>query len=138
MQLSASAFAQLKRHRISTQIVQPYDPGLPCTFPASVVETGLRDAFQEVFDRSAEAHARVGGPAGEYMLTNAHRRRVLFSCNLREIYHLARIRMDAHAQWDIRRLGADAVELVKQVAPVSGRLATGKDTYPALYSEVFD
>jgi flavin-dependent thymidylate synthase len=138
MELSASAFAQLKRHRISTQITQPYDPALPCTFPDSVVETGLRDAFRDVFDRSAEAYAQVGGPAAEYLLTNAHRRRVLMTCNLREIYHLARIRMDAHAQWDIRRLSADAVKLVKQVAPVSARLATGKDTYRALHAEVFE
>ncbi|MBW2261181.1 MAG: FAD-dependent thymidylate synthase [Deltaproteobacteria bacterium] len=138
MELSASAFAQLKRHRISTQITQPYDPSLQCTFPDSVLETGLRDAFQEVFTRSAEAYESVGGPAAEYLLTNAHRRRVLLTCNLREVYHLARIRMDAHAQWDIRRLSADVVKLVKQVAPVSARLATGKDTYRALYSEVFD
>ncbi len=138
MELSASAFAQLKRHRISTQITQPYDPSLPCTFPDSVVATGLRDAFEEVFTRSAEAHAGVDGPAADYLLTNAHRRRVLLTCNLREVYHLARIRMDAHAQWDIRRLSADVVDLVKRVAPVSARLATGKDTYRALYSEVFE
>lgn len=137
VELSASAFAQLKRHRMSTQIKQPYDPSLPCTFPRSVLETGLRDAFREVFDASAEAYGRVGGPAAEYLLTNAHRRRVLFSCNLREIYHLARIRMDAHAQWDIRALSGDMVELVKEVAPVTARLATGKDAYPALRAEVF-
>jgi thymidylate synthase ThyX len=59
------------------------------------------------------------------------------TCNLREIYHLARIRMDAHAQWDIRNLSADIAALVRQVAPVSARLATGKDTFEALRAEVY-
>jgi flavin-dependent thymidylate synthase len=141
VELSASAFAQLKRHRMSTQIKQPYDPSLPCTFPDSVIETGLEDAFREVFEASAEARERIAVTAGrhaaEYALTNAHRRRVLLTCNLREIYHLARIRMDHHAQWDIRRLSADVVALAREVAPVSTRLATGKDTFPALRTEVF-
>ena len=79
----------------------------------------------------------MGGPAAEYLLTNAHRRRVLVTCNLREVYHLARIRMDQHAQWDIRRLSADLVKLVRLKAPVAARLATGKDTFVALYSEVY-
>jgi thymidylate synthase ThyX len=106
-----------------------------------VIETGLEDAFREVFEASAEARERIAVTAGrhaaEYALTNAHRRRVLLTCNLREIYHLARIRMDHHAQWDIRRLSADVVALAREVAPVSTRLATGKDTFPALRTEVF-
>jgi len=141
MELSASAFAQLKRHRMATQIKQPYDPSLACTFPPSLLNTGLAPAFESVYARSAEAHRKVSRSAGrsaaEYLLANGHRRRVLFACNMREVYHLARIRMDHHAQWDIRRISADVVECVRKVAPVSARLATGKDSYPALRSEVF-
>lgn len=141
IELSSSAFAQLKRHRLATIIKQPYDPSLPCTFPESVVETGLKGEFESVFEQSNSAYelvaAEVGAAAAEYVLTNAHRRRVLFTCNLRELYHLARLRMDQHAQWDILNLSADMAGLVKQVAPVSAALVTGKDQFRALRNEVF-
>ncbi len=141
VELSASAFAQLKRHRMSTQIKQPYDPELACTMPESVVQTGMKGEFSQVFEASAEAYRKVkekcGAKAAEYVLTNAHRRRVLFSCDLREIYHLARIRMDNHAQWDIRRLSGDIAEVVRRVAPVSARLACGKDGFAKLRAEIF-
>ncbi|MBM4318584.1 MAG: FAD-dependent thymidylate synthase [Deltaproteobacteria bacterium] len=141
IELSASAFAQLKRHRLATLLKQPYDPALPCTIPDSVVETGLQDDFLRVLAQSAEAHARVrqsvGAAAAEYLLTNAHRRRVLFVCNLRELYHIARVRMDRHAQWDIRRIAADLVALAGRVAPVATSLATGKDGFAARRTRAF-
>ena len=141
MALSSSAFAQLKRHRLMTIIKQPYDPSLTCTFPESVDETGLHSRFEAIFEESALAwqtvSAEVGVDAAEYLLTNAHRRRVLVTCNLRELYHIARLRMDQHAQWDIRQLTRDMVSLAQKVAPVSTRLATGKDNFDALRTEVF-
>jgi thymidylate synthase ThyX len=133
IEASASAFAQLKRHRMTTQLKQPYDPELGCTLPPSVEQTGLGGQFEQVFEASARAWAELSGSAGreaaEYALTNAHRRRVLVACNLREVYHLARIRMDAHAQWDIRKICGDMVEVARGVAPVAASLATGKDTF---------
>ena len=124
-----------------TIITQPYDPSLPCTFPESVDETGLHSQFEAVFQESALAwekvSAEVGVEAAEYVLTNAHRRRALVTCNLRELYHIARLRMDQHAQWDIRQLTRDMVTLAQQAAPVSARLATGKDNFATLRTEVF-
>ena len=141
IELSASAFAQLKRHRMATIIKQPYDPGLPCTVPDGIVEVGLGDEFGKVTDQSAEAFRKArraaGADAAEYLLTNAHRRRVLVVCNMREVYHLARIRMDNHAQWDIRRISADLVSLVRKVAPASAALATGKDTFREVRDRAF-
>ena len=141
MELSSSAFAQLKRHRLMTILKQPYDPALPCTYPDSVEQTGLHSAFETVFEASAAAFtkvaAAVGAEAAEYLLTNAHRRRVLVTCNLRELYHIARLRMDQHAQWDIQRLSGDMVSLVREVAPVAARLATGKDQFAALRDEAY-
>jgi thymidylate synthase ThyX len=141
IELSASAFAQLKRHRMTTQIKAPYDPDLPCTLPESVRRTDMAGDFQRVFDASARAYRglaeEVGAAAAEYALTNAHRRRVLLCCNLREVYHLARIRMDRHAQWDIRAIGGDIVEVVRAVAPASAALACGKDAFVRRRAELY-
>ena len=138
--LSASCFAQLKRHRMATLTVQPYDPGLGVTVPPSVAEIGAEAEFMEVIAGTEEAHARlrkaVGG-AADYILTNAHRRRALLKVNARELYHISRLREDATAQWDIRRLAREMSALARKAMPLTCLLLGGKDAYPGTYRKVF-
>ncbi len=138
--LSASCFAQLKRHRMATLTVQPYDPGLGVTVPPSVAEIGAEAEFMEVIAGTEEAHARlrkaVGG-AADYLLTNAHRRRALLKVNARELYHISRLREDATAQWDIRRLAREMSALARKAMPLTCLLLGGKDAYPGTYRKVF-
>jgi flavin-dependent thymidylate synthase len=138
--ISASCYAQLKRHRMATQIVQPYDPGLGITVPPSVIEAGLEGRLRESVGRAEELYkslAAVAPEASAYALTNAHRRRVLFSCNVRELYHLARLRMDCHAQWDIRATAGRMVELAAERLPLATMMACGKDRFADHYEKVF-
>ncbi|MDH4198416.1 MAG: FAD-dependent thymidylate synthase, partial [Candidatus Aminicenantes bacterium] len=138
--VSASCFAQLKRHRMATLTWQPYDPGLGVTVPASVVEVGAEGEFREVIGRTNEAYRILRaacGAAAAYVLTNAHRRRVLLHLNARELYHLSRLREDATAQWDVRTVAARMSALARRVMPLTGMLLGGKDTYPDLYERVF-
>ena len=138
--LSASCFAQLKRHRMATLTWQRYDPALGATVPPSVREAGAEKEFSEVIDRTNDAHARLEkeiGPAADYVLTNAHRRRVLLKVNLRELYHISRLREDATAQWEIRRVSAEMDRLAAKVMPLSCLLLGGKDAYPGIYARVF-
>jgi len=128
---SASCFAQLKRHRIATVIPGPYDPLLGITVPPHVAAAGAAEILESyvetadgIYHRIAEA---IGPEHGAYALTNAHRRRVLFSCHLRELVHLSRLRMDAHAQWDIRALATEMCRQVQETLPVVGAFLAGKD-----------
>ncbi|MBP1661469.1 MAG: putative alternative thymidylate synthase, partial [Candidatus Aminicenantes bacterium] len=73
----------------------------------------------------------------DYVLTNAHRRRVLLKVNLRELYHISRLREDATAQWEIRRVSAEMDRLAAKVMPLSCLLLGGKDAYPGIYARVF-
>jgi len=52
-----------------------------------------------------------------------------FTLSLREVYHMARLRMDRHAQWDIRNVTASITALARQAAPACGILACGKDAF---------
>jgi thymidylate synthase ThyX len=70
-------------------------------------------------------------------LTNAHRRRVLVTVDLRELHHMARLRMDHHAQWDIHRTTASLVELARGVAPAAAALACGKDAWGDVRARAF-
>ena len=55
----------------------------------------------------------------------------------RELYHLARVRADRHAQWDIRETAERMVAQGREVMPLTLILAAGKDGFDDLYARVF-
>ena len=138
--VSASCFAQLKRHRIATIISQDYDPQLGVTIPAAVRRIGLQKEFLEVIKKTNDAYTQIKQKqtlAAQYVLTNAHRKRILMKINARELYHLARLRTDAHAQWDIRELSEKMLMQARKVIPQTLMMACGKDSFDKLYKSVF-
>lgn len=138
--MSASCFAQWKRHRMATTTVQDYDPALGVTVPPAIRAVGMEGAFRDVLGRTEETYEtirRAAPEAAPYILTNAHRRRVLTKLNVRELYHVARLRADRHAQWDIRSLTEAMLDLARGAAPLALMLATGKDRFPERRSEIF-
>ncbi len=130
--VSASCFAQLKRHRMATITCQEYDPSLGVTLPASIRAIGMEDRFMEMIAATEKVYSRikeVSPHAAPYILTNAHRKRVALKVNVRELYHISRLREDKHAQWDIRETAESMVRLGKRVMPLSLMLTAGKDTF---------
>jgi flavin-dependent thymidylate synthase len=138
--VSATCFAQVKRHRMATITVQDYDPTLGVTVPPAICEIGMEKPFREVCARTEEAWEKIRRAAPEsasYVLTNAHRRRVAMRLSARELYHLARVRADRHAQWDIRETAERMVALGREAMPLTLMLASGKDGFDALYARIF-
>ena len=138
--LSSSCFAQLKRHRMSTIIAQDYNPQLGVTVPPSIKAIGQQKDFLEIMRHTQNAYEQIGKKeplAAPYVLTNAHRKRVLMKFNAREMYHLARLRADQHAQWDIRDLTQKMLKQAKKVMPLTLMIACGKDTFPQLFKKTF-
>ncbi len=125
---------------MATLTWQRYDPSLGVTVPPSIREAGAEKEFQAVIDRTNETHARLEpaiGPAADYVLTNAHRRRSLLKVNVRELYHISRLRQDATAQWEIRDIAGDMSRLAAKVMPLACLLLGGKDAYPSIYARIF-
>ena len=138
--VSASCFAQLKRHRMATVSCQEYDPDLGVTIPHAIREIGMDRQFIDMVRQTEDAYSRfkeVTPLAAGYILTNAHRKRIAMKVNARELYHISRLREDIHAQWDIRETAARMVRLGKKVMPLTLMLATGKDNFAALYNDLF-
>lgn len=138
--ISAACFAQLKRHRMATLITQPYQPKLGVTIPPSVSQAGLEDKFKKLVSLTEKAFRKIeqDSPlAAQYILTNAHRRRAIFKCNARELYHLSRLREDKHAQWDIQNISRKMAELAKEKMPLTLLTIGGKDAYPEIFQSVF-
>jgi flavin-dependent thymidylate synthase len=138
--VSATCFAQLKRHRMATLITQPYEPSLGVTIPPAIEAVGGQDDFLRVIDQTNRAFSKLSQEmeyGAEYILTNAHRRRVLLKVNARELYHISRLREDATSQWDIRRLVSRMREEASRRYPLTFLLLGGKDSFPELYRQIY-
>jgi flavin-dependent thymidylate synthase len=138
--VSATCFAQFKRHRMATLTSQKYNPDLGVTVPPSVRGAGVEQDFMDVIEKTNAVYQDllrsmdVGAP---YVLTNAHRKRVLLKMNAREFYHFSRLREDETAQWEIRSMAHQMKEKAKQVMPLTFMLIGGKNHYPEIYKSVF-
>ena len=138
--ISASCYAQLKRHRMATLTAQKYDPELGVTVPPSIEDIGSKKEFMEMMEETNHVYSLLKenmDQGAEYVLTNAHRRRVLLKVNARELYHISRLREDATAQWDIRRTAGAMSRLAKEVMPLTCLLIGGKDSYSEIYEDIF-
>jgi len=136
--VSASNYGQLKRHRMANIITQNYDPSLGVTIPNSIIETKQDHTFRVMIEKTEFFYEKLHKQnplISPYILTNAHRRRVLFKINLRELYHFSRLREDQHAQWDIRNIAFQMVKLVKNRLPLSAVLLSGKDVFDSTYKQ---
>ncbi len=72
--ISASCFAQLKRHRLATITAQPYTPNLGWTIPNSIAEIKEHRNFKDMLQRTEEIYERIAtiNPAvAQYALTSA-------------------------------------------------------------------
>ena len=129
--LSATAFAQLKRHRMAVMIPGPYEvsnytipENLSLEIKDSMIDLLKRyDRIMVKFMRTAYL-AENNNAVGQYALCNAHRRTVIFKTDARELYNIAKLRMNKAAQWEIR----DIVEKMVRSA---------KKPYPAMFSIIF-
>lgn len=138
--VSATCFAQLKRHRMATLTVQDYTPELGVIVPPSITAVGMEAEFLDVMDKTTAAFKELSAVSrlgAGYILTNAFQRRVLFKINARELYHFSRLREDATAQWDIRFIAEKMTAKAREIMPLTCLLIGGKDAYPEVYEEVF-
>ncbi len=132
--VSASCYAQLKRHRMAALLPQDYDISLGVSAPSRVRAAGaagMLRAGTKAAEKFYRLHHRALGMAALYVLTNAHRRRVLFACNLRELYHFSRLRCDGAAQWEIREIADEMCRIASRRLPVAAALLAGKDAFDA-------
>lgn len=140
IEISASCFAQMKRHRMMTLLAQEYGSVSGVIIPPAIEEAGLTGSFLEAVEKTQnvarslhEEHPQLA----PYVLTNAHKKRVLMHSNARELFHFARLRCDQHAQWEIRRLGEQVMKLAQKHWPKAFALACGKDRFDETYRRFF-
>lgn len=116
---------QLVRHRIAsyTQESQRYSVvERSYVLPASVVRAGFEEEFKKLMDEAYRLYDKMinaGVPYEDarYIIPQAVTTRLLMTVNLRELIHIACLRLSPQTQWELRELVKLMIEEAKTVIP---------------------
>ncbi len=116
---------QLVRHRLAsyTQESQRYaEVGIEYVVPESVSLGGFGERFRRAVEEAFRLYKEMveaGVPLEDarYVLPQAVTTRILMTVNLRELLHIACLRLAAKAQWEIRELVRRMLEEASRVVP---------------------
>ena len=131
--LDYGAYRELKRHRMMSYIPQPVTVNHGYSIPQLIKDAGLESSFQEALGPAEDAFKAVYKQrplVAQYLVTHAHNQRVLAKMNLRECYHLFKLRTSQLAHFAIRRPVMEAMKLAVDTHPELFRSLNLRD-YPA-------
>jgi thymidylate synthase (FAD) len=125
---------QLVRHRIASfsqqsQRYVSHKEHFISIVPDSIAASGeARLIFDSMSDAVHKAYGQLielGIPAEDarYILPNATETKIIMTMNARELLHYFALRCCQRAQWEIREMSIEMLQLVKRVAPVIFRTA---------------
>lgn len=121
--MDQGAYFEFKRHRMMTQTVQPLTAALGFAVPKGITASGCEADYLDVMHQAGVLYDRIKNdfPAvASYVIPNGFNRRVLFTMNLREVFHFCRLRGAENAHFSIRRVAYQMAEAVKQAYPLLG------------------
>ena len=119
------ALREFRRHRIQSLLPQQPSISLGRTMPDLIEEAEAAEDFDEALETAAKAHQRIAEywpPAAAYLVTHTHIQRMITTVNLRECYHLLRLRTSPRAHASIR-------------GPIKEAMARMARLHPSLFPE---
>jgi thymidylate synthase ThyX len=118
--LDYGAYREFKRHRMQSYVPQALTVSHGCRIPDLVVESGLKAEFEDAIRTAEDAYWHIyqfSPHVAQYLVTHAHYRRVLSKMDLRECYHLFKLRTSKQAHESIQAPMRDALDLVRKIHP---------------------
>ena len=119
--LDYGAYREFRRHRMQTYLPQLLTVAHGVRVPSVIAEAGLEAIFAEAANAAEglfhKIEAEVSPAVAQYAVTHAHNRRVLSKINLRECYHLFKVRTSALAHESIREPMQEALQLAREKHP---------------------
>ena len=118
--LDYGALREFRRHRMQTYLSQPLTVAHGYATPPLVSQAGVGAMFDEAIARAEMLCSVLGedSPAlAQYLVTHAHRQRVLSRMSLRECYHLFKLRSSRQAHDSIRQPVVEAMRQAVAVQP---------------------
>lgn len=132
LNMTESCWAQFKRHRVGSVIRQKHPSSHLCVMPEVIEAAGRSPQWQELLPQVSKlkkALAAVSDDLACYARLNADRVKILVKMNLRELYHLIRLRCDEHAQWEINILAHAIAAKLRTLAPQATDWLCGKSEF---------
>ncbi|OAT79777.1 thymidylate synthase, flavin-dependent [Desulfotomaculum copahuensis] len=127
--ISRACLAQLTRHRLASYTVESQRYCDYTKKPAGFVwpdtiEGGTAKKYRALLEQAMTCYheLRAAGVPPEdarFVLPQATAVNLVFTMNARELFHCFDLRLDRHAQWEIRRLFARVLQLVRERAPLT-------------------
>ena len=114
------AYREFKRHRMQSYYPQRLNVNLGYKVPGLLIEAGLEDEFRSAMQLAESGYneiIQVSPLAAEYLVTHGHYRRVLSKMNLRECYHLFKLRSSRQAHESIQEPVLEAMRLAVEAQP---------------------
>ncbi len=118
------AYLDLKRHRMCTQSVQPPTIRHGFLTPELIDDAGARDDYLAGIERAEAGYERFSNDfpnEARYFVLNAHRRRMLWTLNLREIMHVVKLRSGPGGHFTYRRVAQQMHREIERVHPFIAR-----------------
>ena len=114
------AYREFKRHRMMSYVPQPLTVAHGYRVPQVITDAGLEELLHKAMAQVEHAYDQVGATtpaAAQYLVTHAHYRRILVRLNLRECYHLFKLRTSELAHFSIREPMLEAMKLAVDTQP---------------------
>ena len=114
------AYREFKRHRMQSYFPQSLTVELGYKTPELLVAAGLERVYRAAMSTAEEGYRSIGkfSPlAAQYLVTHGHYRRVLSRMNLRECYHLFKLRSSRQAHDSVREPILEAMRLAVDAEP---------------------
>ena len=119
--LDYGAFREFRRHRMQTYLPQTMNVAHGTRMPSVIGKAGLEGLFQEAVNTADTIFGKirdtVSPTVAQYAVTHAHNRRLISKLNLRECYHLFKLRTSDQAHESIRKPMKEALRLVREKHP---------------------
>ena len=106
--LDYGAYRELKRHRMMSYVPQPLTVNHGYAVPRLIADAGLESRFRDAVAPAEEAFHAIQPrypQVSQYLATHAHNQRVLAKMNLRECFHLFKLRTSQLAHFAIQGAG---------------------------------
>jgi len=115
------AFRDIQRHRMATQSNQDFTVENGYSVPPLIIEAGMEKEYRECMLLAECAYREISRDfpkEAQYIIPLAYRRRVLFTMNLREIYHFVKLRSGRTSHYSYKKVAQEMYRLVKEKHPM--------------------
>jgi thymidylate synthase ThyX len=122
--LDFGAFRDIQRHRMATQTRQDLSLDYGYSMPEEIITYGLQQPFVDCMTRAATAYSHIAAEfplEAQYVLPLAYRIRVLFTWNLRELFHFIQLRSAKQGHPSYRAIAQQVYRALERIHPTLAR-----------------